>query len=429
MDADAIIVGAGMAGLVAARRLWQKGFRVLVLEAENRVGGRVFTDHWNGYAWDAGTQFITSRYRNTIKLLKELNLYQHLVPIRPRLGICNDRGLHRGSLLNPAYYFKLPGLGFLEGAKLFRLLASAFLCRYGHRCSPIYWSLRDTDELANWANRKFGPWASQNLLEAVTAALYFTGTRGQGKFLLEHTLAEICTMQLYTLKNGLGSLPQALAKGFTVLTGSPVAQVKPEANGVAVQTQLKNTYKARLVVIAVPAPVALWLFSTPEQTLGYDAVQLLRETQYSSCYAMSFPLAQPVEEQVFGVAVAPVLGLDIGAVTFERMKDPARIPAGGDCGVVMARRLPVDRQDAADLANQVDYFYSGFREKVLHRREYPWQRAVAAFPPGRMKQLASYAGACARPPVYLCGDYWLGPSLECAVTSGFKVAEFVMEDE
>ncbi len=46
LDADVIIIGAGLAGLQAAIILEDEGARVLVLEADNRVGGRVHTlDH------------------------------------------------------------------------------------------------------------------------------------------------------------------------------------------------------------------------------------------------------------------------------------------------------------------------------------------------------------------------------------------------
>ena len=51
---DVVVVGAGAAGLVAARELRAAGFRVLVLEARDRIGGRAFTDGSPGAAWDRG---------------------------------------------------------------------------------------------------------------------------------------------------------------------------------------------------------------------------------------------------------------------------------------------------------------------------------------------------------------------------------------
>ena len=43
IDVDVCIVGAGYAGLTAARRLSQGGKSVVVLEARNRIGGRTWT--------------------------------------------------------------------------------------------------------------------------------------------------------------------------------------------------------------------------------------------------------------------------------------------------------------------------------------------------------------------------------------------------
>ncbi|MGH8641453.1 MAG: FAD-dependent oxidoreductase, partial [Burkholderiales bacterium] len=43
LDYDVIIIGAGAAGLAAASELAPSGLRVLVLEARDRIGGRVWT--------------------------------------------------------------------------------------------------------------------------------------------------------------------------------------------------------------------------------------------------------------------------------------------------------------------------------------------------------------------------------------------------
>ena len=44
IQVDAVIVGAGAAGLSAARVLERSGFTIRILEAKDRVGGRAFTD-------------------------------------------------------------------------------------------------------------------------------------------------------------------------------------------------------------------------------------------------------------------------------------------------------------------------------------------------------------------------------------------------
>jgi len=65
IDADVAVVGAGAAGLAAARRLLDLGLRVLVLEARDRIGGRSHTVITaNGYAADLGCGWLHSADRN-----------------------------------------------------------------------------------------------------------------------------------------------------------------------------------------------------------------------------------------------------------------------------------------------------------------------------------------------------------------------------
>ncbi len=59
MDAQAIVIGAGYAGLSAAETLRRQGKDVLVLEARGRVGGRTRTDHLDNGLWlDLGGQWL-----------------------------------------------------------------------------------------------------------------------------------------------------------------------------------------------------------------------------------------------------------------------------------------------------------------------------------------------------------------------------------
>ncbi|MEZ4561067.1 MAG: FAD-dependent oxidoreductase, partial [Caldilineaceae bacterium] len=57
-DLRVLVVGAGMAGLTAARLLHDSGCRVTVLEARDRVGGRTWTDHSLGVPCDLGGSWI-----------------------------------------------------------------------------------------------------------------------------------------------------------------------------------------------------------------------------------------------------------------------------------------------------------------------------------------------------------------------------------
>lgn len=62
MDTDVIVIGAGLAGLQCARRLQRAGRAVIVLEADDAVGGRVRTDRIDGFLCDRGFQVLNPAY-------------------------------------------------------------------------------------------------------------------------------------------------------------------------------------------------------------------------------------------------------------------------------------------------------------------------------------------------------------------------------
>ncbi|XP_010060514.2 lysine-specific histone demethylase 1 homolog 2 [Eucalyptus grandis] len=84
VEGSVIIVGAGLAGLAAARQLLSFGFKVLVLEGRNRPGGRVYTQKMsqNGdfAAVDLGGSVITGIHANPLGVLaRQLSIPLHKV--------------------------------------------------------------------------------------------------------------------------------------------------------------------------------------------------------------------------------------------------------------------------------------------------------------------------------------------------------------
>lgn len=61
-DPDVVVVGAGLAGLAAARALTGRGLRVQVLEATERVGGRMATREQDGFRLDEGGHLLNTAY-------------------------------------------------------------------------------------------------------------------------------------------------------------------------------------------------------------------------------------------------------------------------------------------------------------------------------------------------------------------------------
>ncbi|MFN8297593.1 MAG: NAD(P)/FAD-dependent oxidoreductase [Chitinophagales bacterium] len=76
MDADIIIIGAGIAGLTAAQQLATAGKRVLILEGRPRPGGRINTTHNTAFTQpvELGAEFIHGKLENTFKLLKRYKI-------------------------------------------------------------------------------------------------------------------------------------------------------------------------------------------------------------------------------------------------------------------------------------------------------------------------------------------------------------------
>lgn len=66
-----LVIGAGISGLAAARHLNRRGVSVTVLEARDRIGGRIWTDHSLGLPLDMGASWIHGTRRNPITSLAD----------------------------------------------------------------------------------------------------------------------------------------------------------------------------------------------------------------------------------------------------------------------------------------------------------------------------------------------------------------------
>jgi squalene-associated FAD-dependent desaturase len=88
MKHDAIVVGAGFAGLSAAVYLARNGARVLVLEARSRLGGRAtaFNDRETGELVDNGQHVLLGCYRETLTFLEHIGARDN-VSFQPALGV------------------------------------------------------------------------------------------------------------------------------------------------------------------------------------------------------------------------------------------------------------------------------------------------------------------------------------------------------
>jgi hypothetical protein len=87
-----IVIGAGMAGISAARQLVGAGFEVVMLEGRERIGGRIHSKKWGEYIVDLGAMVVTGLGNGNpvTTLAKQMNI--DLYPIRSRCPLYDSEG-------------------------------------------------------------------------------------------------------------------------------------------------------------------------------------------------------------------------------------------------------------------------------------------------------------------------------------------------
>lgn len=125
---NAVVVGAGVAGLAAAHHLQRQGHRVQVLEAEPIPGGRARTVDWAGCRIELGAVYLTGPYRVLLDLVREVGLKDELVPLLNafRAAIWRDGEWHHVDYALPGDVARFSALRPRDKASLARL-APAFL--------------------------------------------------------------------------------------------------------------------------------------------------------------------------------------------------------------------------------------------------------------------------------------------------------------
>lgn len=254
---DVIVVGAGLAGVTAARELRAKGKRVLLLEARNRVGGRTWTDTWQGHQIERGGTWVD---RLQPHIWRELNRYQ--------LPIMADTGVTR-SFMPTITGFKEydPEVAYVRQKELFTSFFEGSTGIFPSPYQPLKrsdlvakydrFSLRDRlDQLA------FAP-EDEILLTSWTSLYGGSSKRGalthlqQWWALAGGTFEGFHGVNTYRPALGTVSLLNAmLAESKPVLKlNAPVTSITQTAKVARVTTRAGEVYTAPEVILAVPVNV------------------------------------------------------------------------------------------------------------------------------------------------------------------------------
>ncbi|NDK90555.1 FAD-dependent oxidoreductase [Gordonia desulfuricans] len=282
-EADVIVVGAGMSGLVAARDLRRRGVDVIVLESADRVGGRVMgVTTALGSHLDLGGQWIGAGHHRVTALAAELGLTKYDMYTEGMPDII-DRGRRR-PLVSPATLPIIPAL-----------LTVDILARTGR---TDRWN--DTT-LDRWLQKVPGRLARRFLevlaLVSWTADLDRFSVNAMTRLVREQggmstILATKNGAQEALLVEGIWTLAERLAAelGSRVHTDSRVTAIERDATGATVRT-VDGSYRARRVIVAVPPPVAARIHHDPP--LPAQRATLERDTHMGTVYKAVAVYEQP----------------------------------------------------------------------------------------------------------------------------------------
>lgn len=262
-----VVIGAGLAGLSAARELQQKGADVVVLEARDRVGGRVAGGTIQGYPIELGGTWLGEGHARMYGLVQELGL--------KTFPTWNDEGrviiqLGRKRALVKGTKGAVPRLNPIALADLAQGL-SRFnrLARTVDPAKP--WAHPDASRLdgqtfETWVRRNLRTPSGRSYFRVATEAV-FSADAGDLSLLhalfyavsnadLETLLAVDRGAQKDRVVGGSVLIAQRLAEGLDVRLNSPVARVQHDENGVSVATRAGDVFTAERAVVAIPPVLA-----------------------------------------------------------------------------------------------------------------------------------------------------------------------------
>ncbi|MGH7028849.1 MAG: flavin monoamine oxidase family protein [Stellaceae bacterium] len=226
-EVDVAVIGAGAAGIAAARRLVEAGTQVLVLEARDRVGGRVHTVAPAGFALDRGAEWLHSADRNPLS------------PIAQGLGF----SVHRRP---PEWTSRLSRSGETAAAEADWLATREAQARARREAA----SEPQDRSLASVLPAE-GRW--NQLLDA-------TSTWGNGAELDRVSVKDYVryddnsTNVNWRLREGYGRLFERLAEGLPVALATPVSRVDHRGPAVRLDTA-HGTLTAARVIVSVPTSI------------------------------------------------------------------------------------------------------------------------------------------------------------------------------
>jgi protoporphyrinogen oxidase len=244
---DVLIIGAGLAGLSAARVLKSAGRNIKILEASDAPGGRVRTDHLNGFLLDRGFQVLSTAYPEAKHFLDYKAL--DLQAFSPGSILLNNSGIDRigdplreiSSLIST---LKSPVGSFLDKIKLLKLK----LKLAGSSIDEIF--LKPEISTLNYLkNAGFSERIISNFFIPFLSGIFLENKLDTSSRMFEFVFKMFSEADTAIPAKGMGMIPMQLASKLSpeeLILNESVLSI--EANEVL--TALGNRYQADSILIA-----------------------------------------------------------------------------------------------------------------------------------------------------------------------------------
>jgi len=417
-DHRVAIVGAGLAGLQAARRLAESGVPVTVFEREPSVGGRVRTERKDGFTLDRGFQVLFTAYPEVRRTLDLEALDLRRFP--PGALICrrNHRSVVTDPLRDPTRAIEAAFSRDLTlGDKLRTLSLRRRLTK-----TPLSDIFAGPDQSIEAYLRAKG--FSSRYLDSFAAPFWggitLDRSLSTSKRAFEFTFKMLTEGAAAVPAAGMQALPEQIAAvareaGADIETGTPVEGL--DGTG-PVELDLGTETVTADVAIVAAGPTG------SHELTGIDAIPQTGRSTVTQYF--SLPAGNPMGNQ-------PRIHLNAGGtvpnqVTVLSAAAPAYAP---EDMALLSASIPdhVDEEDA-ELARQTRvtlkswYPEASFEDlELLETVRIPF--AQFAQPPGIHEQLPAVSEPGGE--LYLAGDYTENSSINGAMESGRKAADAVID--
>jgi oxygen-dependent protoporphyrinogen oxidase len=446
------VVGGGIAGLAAARRLEAHHVDVLLVEASERLGGKLVTERVEGFVVEGAPDSFLTRKGRGVGLCEELGLGPELIGRRPE----NARSfVRRGDELHP-----LPeGLTGMIPTNLDALASSTLLSEEGKARAAREPEVPpappgDDESLASFVSRRLGREAYEALVEPLLTGIY----GGDGEQLsLRATFPNLRALELehgsllrgllaqspgveparppfLSLRLGMETLVDAIAEDLErtlVLTGRTAQRLGRTASGYELVLEDDELLTADGVVVALPAFAAAELF----RELDPGLAEAHAEIPYASSAVVTFGHREedvPRALDGYGYVVPRSEGSEVLACTWTSSKWEGRAPEGFVLIRVFAGRhggrdvTALADEELVRLARE-ELRVVGIEAEPTLTRVHRWPRGMPQYVLGHPERLERIDSALERHPgLAVAGAAYRGVGIPDCIRSGEEAVETVV---